>query len=68
MLVTPRLPRVRKETRAVPVPISVEDAVAVVGGLIDGLVQADDFQYIKVCLNGASTAQPLIENIVNDIL
>lgn len=63
-LATPRL----RASPLPPVPVPVEDAIAVVGGLIDGLVQADDFQYIKVCLNDASTAQPIIQNIVNDIL
>ena len=46
--------------------MSVDDTEQFVAGIIDGLVDADDFQYIKVCLKDATGIEQLVEKAVAD--
>ena len=46
--------------------MSVDDTEQLVAGLIDGLVDADDFEYIKVCLKDATGVEQLVEKAVAD--
>ena len=61
-------PLIQKLAPLPPLPIPVEDAEQILAGIIDGLVDADDFEYIKVCLKDATTIQTHVEQIVNDII
>ena len=46
--------------------MSVDDTEQFIAGIVDGLVDADDFKYIKVCLKDATGVEQLVEKAVAD--
>ena len=46
--------------------MSVDDTEEFIAGIVDGLVGANDFQYIKVCLKDATGIEQIVETAVAD--